>query len=402
MRQLLRSIAKAVALVPAFVTLVALRIVRHWIDVRLMVVGFHKFGHLALEPELALLEIEAEETLREGRNPKIITWWSFGPRRLRANSYLVDKWKQVLRTKPSWWLDALVRIGSRIPLLKLQVPVLSIQRPMQQLSRTNSRLQFSFAETQSAIKELALIGVDIKKPFVCLVVRDDGHYGDVLLSDNPNFLSSNFDVEEFVAASRALVDRGYQVVRMGAGREKSLTDNHPGIFDYAKSEIRSPFLDVFLAANCAFAISTQTGPDAVSLLFRRPVCFIDIPIFSQFFFGTELAMWNPCTLIKDGVKISLDEIVSSEKVWAKYTHDLREQGIDGVRLTSQELTETVLAYATWYENDFAFSTNDAELIQRANEKISTGMGAKGLEHFGQIRSLICPTYLRRNADWFLR
>jgi putative glycosyltransferase (TIGR04372 family) len=402
MRQLIRSIAKSVALAPAFVTLVILRMFRHWIEVRLMVVGFHKFGHLALEPELALLDIEAEVASRDGRHPKIVTWWSFGPKKLRANSYLVDKWNQLLRTKPSWWLDALVRIGSRIPFLKLQVPMLSIQRPMQQLSKTKSRLQFSFAELQSANKELALIGVDIKKPFVCLVVRDDGHYGDVLLSENPNFLSSNYDVEEFVSASRALVGRGYQVIRMGAGKEKPLTDNYPDIFDYAKSKIRSPFLDVFLAANCAFAVSTQTGPDAVSLLFRRPVCFIDIPIFSQFFFGTELAMWNPCTLIKDGVKISLDEIVSSEKVWAKYTHDLREQGIDGVRLTSQQLTETVLAYATWYENDFAFSADDAELIQRANDKISAGMGAKGLVDFGQIRSRICPTYLSRNADWFLR
>jgi putative glycosyltransferase (TIGR04372 family) len=402
MRQLIRSIAKSVALAPAFVTLVILRMFRHWIEVRLMVVGFHKFGHLALEPELALLDIEAEVASRDGRHPKIVTWWSFGPKKLRANSYLVDKWNQLLRTKPSWWLDALVRIGSRIPFLKLQVPMLSIQRPMQQLSKTKSRLQFSFAELQSANKELALIGVDIKKPFVCLVVRDDGHYGDVLLSENPNFLSSNYDVEEFVSASRALVGRGYQVIRMGAGKEKPLTDNYPDIFDYAKSKIRSPFLDVFLAANCAFAVSTQTGPDAVSLLFRRPVCFIDIPIFSQFFFGTELAMWNPCTLIKDGVKISLDEIVSSEKVWAKYTHDLREQGIDGVRLTSQQLTETVLAYATWYENDFAFSADDDELIQRANDKIAAGMGAKGLVNFGQIRSRICPTYLSRNADWFLR
>jgi len=402
MRQLIRSIAKSVALAPAFVTLVILRMFRHWIEVRLMVVGFHKFGHLALEPELALLDIEAEVASRDGRHPKIVTWWSFGPKKLRANSYLVDKWNQLLRTKPSWWLDALVRIGSRIPFLKLQVPMLSIQRPMQQLSKTKSRLQFSFAELQSANKELALIGVDIKKPFVCLVVRDDGHYGDVLLSENPNFLSSNYDVEEFVSASRALVGRGYQVIRMGAGKEKPLTDNYPDIFDYAKSKIRSPFLDVFLAANCAFAVSTQTGPDAVSLLFRRPVCFIDIPIFSQFFFGTELAMWNPCTLIKDGVKISLDEIVSSEKVWAKYTHDLREQGIDGVRLTSQQLTETVLAYATWYENDFAFSADDDELIERANDKIAAGMGAKGLVNFGQIRSRICPTYLSRNADWFLR
>ena len=402
MRSLLRSTAKTIALIPALIMLIGLRLIRPLVEVRLMVVGFHKFGHLALEPELALLEIETELASRGKKFPRIVTWWSFGPRKLRANPYLVDKWKEVLRSKPSWWLDALIRVGRQAPFLSLPVPTLSIQRPMQQLSKTAPRLQFSSEERSTASKELAALGIDASKPFVCLVVRDDGHYGDVVSSENPDCLSANFDVEQFVSASKELVAMGYQVVRMGAGKEKPMLSQSTGIFDYAKSTMRSPFLDVYLAANCAFTVSTQTGPDAVSLLFRRPVCFIDIPIFSQFFFGTSLAFWNPCSLRKDGNMISLQEIVTTDKVWAKYAHVLREQGIDGVRLTSEEIAETVKDFATLFSHDFALSTEDATLCTRANEMITAGMGQLGKENFGEIQARISPSYLRRNAHWFLQ
>ena len=402
MRSLLRSIVKTIVLVPALITLIGLRLIRPLVEVRLMVVAFHKYGHLALEPELALLEIETELKSRGRKFPRIITWWSFGPKKLRANPYLVDKWKEVLRAQPSWWLDALIRVGRKVPLLALPLPVLSIQRPMQQLSKTAPRLQFSSKEQTTATTELAKLGMDINKPFVCLVVRDDGHYGDVVSSDNPDCLSPNFDVEQFVQASNELVTMGYQVVRMGAGKEKPMLSRSEWVFDYAKSAVRSPFLDVYLAAHCAFAVSTQTGPDAVSLLFRRPVCFIDISIFSQFFFGTNLAFWNPCSLKSDDAMISLREIVTSDKVWAKYAYVLRDQGIDGVRLTSEEIAETVKEFATLFSNDFSLPSQDADLCMKANEQITAGMGQKGKEGFGEIQARISPSYLRRNAHWFLQ
>jgi putative glycosyltransferase (TIGR04372 family) len=273
---------------------------------------------------------------------------------------------------------------------------------MQQLSKTAPRLQFSSTEQTTATTELAKLGMDVSKPFVCLVVRDDGHYGDVVSSENPNCLSPNFDVEQFVQASNELVTMGYQVVRMGAGKEKPMLSRSEWVFDYAKSAVRSPFLDVYLAAHCAFAVSTQTGPDAVSLLFRRPVCFIDISIFSQFFFGTNLAFWNPCSLRKDDAMISLREIVTSDKVWAKYAYVLRDQGIDGVRLTSEEIAETVKEFATLFSNDFSLPSQDADLCLKANEQIAAGIGQKGKEGFGEIQARISPSYLRRNAHWFLQ
>jgi hypothetical protein len=100
--------------------------------------------------------------------------------------------------------------------------------------------------------------------------------------------------------------------------------------------------------------------------------------------------------------ISLQEIVTTDKVWAKYAHVLREQGIDGVRLASEEIAETVKDFAMLFSHDFALSTEDANLCTRANDEITAGMGQLGKENFGEIQARISPSYLRRNAHWFLQ
>ena len=398
----MKSVFRAFIAAPAFVLLCIFSVLKRWVEIRLMVVAFHKYGHLALEPELALLEIEDEAKLRQGKYPKVLTLWSFGPRRHRANPYLVKKWKTELMVVPSWWMDSLIRVGSVFPKIGLSHPQLSIQRPMQQLASTPSRLTFSKHEMRKAKSELSLIGIDVLKPFVCLVVRDEMHYGDVVESDDPNYLSHVFDVEEFVPAARELVRRGYQVVRMGAGKERPLIAQIEGVVDYAKCARRTPFLDVYLAANCAFAVSTQTGPDAVCLLFRHPVCFVDIPVFSQFFFGTELAVWNPCTLIDGNRKIPLDEILLSGKAWAKTAGVLHGQNIGGVRLSAKEIELSVSEFVGMYENSFALCASDEEICINVNKRISMGLGELGARSFGQIRARMSPAYIRRNADWFLQ
>ena len=94
--------------------------------------------------------------------------------------------------------------------------------------------------------------------------------------------------------------------------------------------------------------------------------------------------------------------MTSDKVWAKYAYVLRDQGIDGVRLTSEEVAESVREFATLFSNDFTLPPQDADLCREANRQITSGMGEKGKEYFGEIQARISPTYLRRNALWLLQ
>ena len=398
----LKLIIKRFVFVFSILVLAVLHLVKPLVRVRLMIVGFHKFGHLALEPDLALLKIRAENATQKTRLPINIYFWGLGPRKLRSNQVLAAMWSKQILVIPSWLIDGLVKAGETFRKLSLVIPKLSIHGPANLQASTKPTLQFTADQIRQGEAGFLNLGMDMHRPYVCLVVRDSGHNSDPSGAEHPEYEFRNFDVDTFADVATALVGRGYQVVRMGAGKEKPFSLKADGVFDYATSRHRTELMDVFLAANCSFAVSTQTGPDAVCLAFRRPVCFVDIPIFSQFFFGSGLAYWNPTIYVKNSVQLTLKEIVNSELMWIKTTDDLLNLGITGIRSTPLQITENVLSFLDLYENDFKSSEVDNEVSELANAIVAAGMGDIGRGIFGDVKARFNPAFLRRNADWFLR
>ena len=399
----LRQVAKSLLFVPATATLVVLKLINPVVRFRLCIMAFHRFGHLALEPEQLLSNREIEAASRKNRNPfpLVIDIWSFGPRQLQANRYLVKKWKMGILTMPSWVVNALFQAGAKISALQLETPKLSIYGPNNALDHCDSHLSFTNREDQRAQKELAQMGIDSNKPFVCLVVRDSGHYASTGESESIGYDLLNTDISTFELAAQGLAERGYQVVRMGAGSEKPMTLKHANVFDYAKSQNRSAFLDIYLAGKCSFAISTQTGPDCVSLVFRRPVCYIDIARYSQFFLGTNIAYWNPTTLMKNGSRMTLQQVMDSGVALLKDPDDFEKQGIISVRSTPEVIRQLSVEFAELFEAGFNQSANDEKTANQANEVIERGMGEFSQNKFGKITAHLNPAFLRQQGDWFL-
>ena len=365
--------------------------------------AFHRFGHLALEPEQMLSNREIDSASRTTRNPFpfVIDIWSLGPKRLQANRYLAKKWKLRISTMPSWIVNALFQAGTKIPALQLEVPKLSIYGPNNALDKCPPHLSFTNQEVLRAQKDLSVMGVDPTQPVVCLVVRDGGHYASRGESESSGYQLLNYDVSDFELAARVLADNGYQVIRMGAGSEKPLSLQHPKVFDYAKSKYRSAFLDIFIAGNCSFAISTQTGPDCVSLAFRRPVCYIDIARYSQFFLGTNIAYWNPTTLMKNGSRMTLKQIMDDGVALLKDPDDFERNGIESVRSTPEMIRDLVIGYQEMFERGFSLSVEEKNIANRANEIIENGMGEFAQNKFGKVTAQLNPVFLRQQGDWFL-
>ncbi|MFA5775835.1 MAG: hypothetical protein WC864_10735, partial [Ilumatobacteraceae bacterium] len=113
-----------------------------------MVVAFHRFGHLALEPEvfLSLKEFRTTSHSTTQQFPKVFHWWSFGPKRMRANRYLAKKWEEQVIELPSWCIDALIRTGEKFPWMKLDTPKLSVHGPANALDNSGAHLYFSRSE----------------------------------------------------------------------------------------------------------------------------------------------------------------------------------------------------------------------------------------------------------------
>ena len=387
----LRSLS-ALFLLPV---LLVLKLLSPIVRFRIFVSGSHRFGHLALEPEIYLSRLE------KGSSARVVDLWSLGKRSFQSNKYLASKWAEIIHVFPSWFIGSLLRAGERIPLLALENPKLSIHGPDNALDKSAPHLMFNEAEHQLGRRQLINMGLDIDKPIVCLIVRDASHYMSRGENESPGYSVLNFDISSFEETALALSNLGYQVLRMGAGTEKPFGVNAPGVFDYSKSEYRSEFLDVYIAGTCSFAISTQTGPDAVCLAFRRPVYYVDVTRFSQFFFGNQIAFWNPAQIYMHGSRLSLRQLLDCPIFWFKDPDDFLLRGIEVVRSTPSELAEMSVAFAKLVADDFQGGDDWQTQNRAAFSILDLGMGKRGRMTFGLPTAPLNPLFAKLHAGWFL-
>lgn len=392
--KLLRRPVKSFIWLFSLVILVVLKCCQPFVRFQLCVVGFHRYGHLALEPEIFLAEQEILKTT--GALPgRVVNVWSLGPVAKQSNRYLASKWKQELLVFPSWLVGSLHSVGSFFPFLKLNEPKLSVTGSMNGLDKTASHVSFKANEIEEGKKRLVEIGVNPDKPYVCLIVRDGGHYKSRGEIETAGYEFLNFDINNFSGVAEALIESGFQVIRMGSGSERPFTSKPDGVIDYALSINRSEFLDVFIAATCEFAVSTQTGPDAVCMLFRRPVLYVDITRYCQFFFGSKIATWSPVRLQKNGKILNLSEVADSEIAWFKDPNSFSKNGISQQKSSNNELRELVLSYIR------ARGREDATALS-IRSVISRGLGEQGRLQFGEVTACLAPDAERILGDWVMK
>jgi len=391
---LLRRLVKSLIWVFSLVILVVLKCCQPFVRFQLCVVGFHRYGHLALEPEIFLAEHEILKATGALRR-RVVHVWSLGPKAKQSNRYLASKWKQELLVFPSWLVSSLHSVGSCFPFLKLKEPKLSVTGSMNGLDKTASHVSFKVNEIEEGKKRLVEIGINPDKPYVCLIVRDGGHYKSKGEIESAGYEFLNFDINNFSGVADALIESGFQVIRMGSGSERPFTSKPDGVIDYALSRNRSEFLDVFIAATCEFAVSTQTGPDAVCMLFRRPVLYVDVTSYCQFFFGSKIATWSPVRLMKNGKILNLSEVANSEIAWFKDPNSFAINGISQQKSSNNELRHLVQSYI------HARGRED-ETASRIRSVVSRGLGEQGRLQFGEVTACIVPDADRILGDWVMK
>jgi putative glycosyltransferase (TIGR04372 family) len=114
--------------------------------------------------------------------------------------------------------------------------------------------------------ELMRHGIDFKKKFICLHVRDSGYY-----NDGNRRSYRNADIANYKDAILYLTSRGFTVFRMGDSKMKKLQMSDEGIIDYPFTLLKSEGMDLFLIKNCEFFIGMQSGIYSTAILFNKPV-----------------------------------------------------------------------------------------------------------------------------------
>jgi putative glycosyltransferase (TIGR04372 family) len=177
--------------------------------------------------------------------------------------------------------------------------------------------------------------------------------------------------------------------------------NHDLVFDYANSGKRSELADIYLMANCRFAVSTMSGPDALALAFRRPVLYVDVAHYGLVFSGTRLTTWVPARLldIATSKKLSLSEVFSRGVGWYWKDSQFAESAITIEKSTPEEITKYVLGML---ERSALGKDVEVPMDQSSYQnQMASAMGDLGYLWHGPVVSRLAPQFLMENSKWFL-
>ncbi len=388
-RVLLRKILHILLLVPGVVIVLILRFMSRWVHVRFGQLLSHRIGHYAANTEVYLCRRDTFP----GDRKFVDLFYNSEP---VSNEQLHRMWKRVIT------IDPLVRYLYRFTFFvpggsehRLQMGGFLDRDTGALMADTLPHLTFTREEMISGTKALKGMGISDGTPFVCFHARDP-----VYLSKNfPQYDWSYHDyrnsaINNFLPGVEELVRRGYRAFRMGSLVGEQLVTDNAAIIDYASGGSRSDFLDIFLSANCRFFVSTGTGLDAIPMVFRRPIVYVNFsPVeYVHTYVRESLTIFKGYWLVKEGRFMTFKEIIGSGAGRFMDSTDYAQHGIELKENTPEEIRDVMLEMDERLNGTWRESEEDEELQRRFWSLIPQS------ELNGVVRARIGADYLRNNRN----
>lgn len=138
-------------------------------------------------------------------------------------------------------------------------------------------LSFLGAEMDQGRELLMKMGLEFGEDrYVCVFARDSAYLGKIWSGHDYSYHDMrDGDINSYAEAIEYLLSKGYFILRMGAVVETPLKIDHPRVIDYAMSEFRSEFMDVFLMAHCKFFLGDTAGIFGLAYLFDVPTLSVN-------------------------------------------------------------------------------------------------------------------------------
>ena len=360
-----------------------------------------RLGHFAGNTELYLCERDARINSPAQRYVDV-----FYMSKPICNQQLAIMWKRVLVVWPTWILVPIIRVNRMIPgggPHEIGTNTQNDRDVHNLFDRFLPHLQFTSDEEEKGAAGLRAMGISIGAPFVCLIVRDSAYLNTHQPKDWSYHNFRDTDISNYVLAAEALADRGYYVIRMGAMVHGVMTSTHSKIIDYATNGMRNDFMDIYLGAKCAFCISVGTGFDAVPIIFRRPIAYVNMVPIGYFATSREqfIGIFKHHFEVGNNCELSLAEIFAHGVGFCLTTSDYESKGIQLIENTPEEIRDVAVEMAERLNGTWQVHKDDEALQQRFWEIFPTGAvdAHEGNPLHGEVRARSGAAFLRNNRDW---
>ena len=172
------------------------------------------------------------------------------------------------------------------------------------------------------------------------------------------------------------------------------------IIDYAFNNLRTEFMDIYLASQCEFCITTGTGFDGITLMFRKPNIYVNIAPFFDIRMECSNLLTIPCHYYSKKVsrKLTITEITSSEYAIYDDSKKFKDDGIELIKNTPEEIKEIAIEAAK--RNRKEWIDDDGEKLNKKFVKIFPSKKIfNSIIRHGKIKGRIGSDFLKKNQWW---
>jgi len=205
--------------------------------------------------------------------------------------------------------------------------------------------------------------------FVCLHVREPGWRDEGSTSQ----AFRNCDIKTYFSAIKTIVDAGGWVVRIGD--PISMTPLHPmdNVIDYAHSDAKSDWMDVFCCAQCRFIIGTPSGMWPISSAFGVPLIMTNmLPTNLAFDFSSkDVFIPRLCWSIKENRYLTFGELLSYPVAVATTQFSFDRMGLKVEQNTEEDINEAVTEMMKRLDKTLEYSNEDEIRQERFRSQTSS-------------------------------
>lgn len=250
-------------------------------------------------------------------------------------------------------------------------------------------LTLSAEDSERGFHCLQKLGVPQDAWFVCLHVRESGFH-----KEGNNTLNAYRDaeIETYFLAVQSIVERGGWVIRMGDPSMRPLPPM-PQVIDYAHSELRSDWMDVFCCTQCHFLVGVTSGLHHVPSSFGVPcvltnyVAMASRPAPKDDIYIPKL-YWS----VPEERYLSFAEAMSPPFGYTQSGNVLVSSGIRVVNNTPEEINEVVIEMLERLAGTLEYTQEDEHIQERFHALASM------YNSYGSGSSRIGQIFLRRYAE----
>ncbi len=388
-----------------------IRIISKIFLIRIMKINSERIGELIINPAIYLYQKE-NNINKASKYCLDIFFFKTDP----INTQICKMLKREINIYPNYLIEPIYEAQKKISyLIKNQEKYSPLKKRrfkfhyIDKLPYSKKNINFLLDEKDKGKKELLeKFGVGENDKFVCFLVRDQEFLKKLYPgSDFSSHEYRNINISNFIEAAKALSKRGYYVFRMGKFQEKSFNTEDPKIIDYANSEFRSDFLDIYLSAHCKFFLTTMSGLDNLLPIFNIPTIVIPLNLaiarqYKNYLISTKVFV------NEHNEKVSLKELFEKDLIFRQKKEDFDKAKIKPLDPTSSQIHKLVIEMDDHIINGKKYNQEEEELNQKfwniycslynkdknAKDEISVNGKLK-------IYSRFDISFLKENHDWFL-